>query len=132
MQYAHILSYQIVHYREIIKNIRFSSKKPLFSLFSSRIKNWAKILTYGLTYPFLFSCIYEYNSANYNPIKEIMSTYILPCLKILKTRNPLFHAAFRNSRHKKTTSSEVVHWAGLQGFEPWNDGVRVRCLTVWR
>ena len=22
--------------------------------------------------------------------------------------------------------------AGPQGFEPWNDGVRVRCLTIWR
>ena len=27
---------------------------------------------------------------------------------------------------------KVLHKAGLQGFEPWNDGVRVRCLTVWR
>ena len=22
--------------------------------------------------------------------------------------------------------------AGVQGFEPWNGGVKVRCLTTWR
>ena len=29
-------------------------------------------------------------------------------------------------------SRKTLILAGLQGFEPWNDGVRVRCLTVWR
>ena len=40
----------------------------------------------------------------------------------------------RNSYKEKRTPKEFPSGflAGLQGFEPWNDGVRVRCLTVWR
>ena len=26
----------------------------------------------------------------------------------------------------------IVSMAGVAGFEPTNDGVRVRCLTAWR
>ena len=34
--------------------------------------------------------------------------------------------------HQKRELLLKFSLAGPQGFEPWNDGVRVRCLTIWR
>jgi hypothetical protein len=31
-----------------------------------------------------------------------------------------------------STTELLPHMAGLAGFEPTNDGVKVRCLTAWR
>ena len=39
-------------------------------------------------------------------------------------------ALFVNKKHQKKFL--VFLQTGLPGFEPGNDGVRVRCLTVWR
>ena len=39
---------------------------------------------------------------------------------------------FRVKRKHRCNSLKELHMAGAQGFEPWNNGVRVRCLTAWR
>ena len=47
---------------------------------------------------------------------------------LCRSLEPALIQAFR--RKKGTDLS--VPFAALPGFEPGNDGVRVRCLTVWR
>ena len=32
----------------------------------------------------------------------------------------------------KTLNMDFILMAGMAGFEPTNDGVKVRCLTTWR
>ena len=43
-----------------------------------------------------------------------------------------FEKTLKIQEKKSFPFQESSQVAGLQGFEPWNDGVRVRCLTVWR
>ena|GEM_PF-5977706 len=38
----------------------------------------------------------------------------------------------KQERKKITPANTEVLVTGLVGFEPTDDGVRVRCLTVWR
>ena len=39
---------------------------------------------------------------------------------------------FSSKAKKATRKNRVAFITAPQGFEPWNDGVRVRCLTAWR
>ena len=69
-----------------------------------------------------------------------------PVIKVLQTSAlPLGYAAKIQAMERKTgfepatptlarlysTTELLPQMAGLAGFEPTNDGVKVRCLTAW-
>ena len=83
---------------------------------------WHFRLTYGLTYP---------SEISWN-IREIIKKRVFPyqdaflrekCKKAWKI-NIFWHKKIPGG------SSRRGHRAGLQGFEPWNDGVRVRYMRL--
>ena len=59
-------------------------------------------------------------------------TFIRTLPKRKNPRNTHNHKLFRGWLQKKRDTFWSISLAGLPGFEPGNDGVRVRCLTVWR
>ena len=58
-----------------------------------------------------------------------LARYSLNDSAALSKRHPYFHWLFLFS---------IAHWfptnelAGVVGFEPTNDGIKIRCLTAWR
>ena len=56
---------------------------------------------------------------------------------VREERLELSHLAILEPKSSASTNSAtpanqiLLVMAGIQGFEPWNDGIKTRCLTAW-